>query len=257
MAAANIAAAIADTAALRNEIAKTKAFFREANIRQFASNLEVARLVFRAHPALVKARTFPEPYRSAIKEEGGYDPESDPRMGISDLHITDPAKANRELARLARQCVLERHKSVSPQTVSAPPAVEPPEDKTPDWVNDTPPDNEYRMSVASDCQLANLETIDLSREEYIALKAHLAAIRGYASAGKLEDRLAEVTDQIESSSTIITPGLDQVTSHLQSAREMFRRCPDLVMLKSETIDADLDEIHGRASAAIPDRPKDN
>src|SRR5665213_834839 len=51
----------------------------------------------------------------------------------------------------------------------------------PEWVNDTPPDNQYFMAVSSELKMVNLETVQLSREEYISLKEHLCALRGYCA----------------------------------------------------------------------------
>src|SRR3569833_304787 len=121
-------------------------------------------------------------------------------------------------------------------------------------MNDTPPDNDYHLAVSTEYRVGNLETIDLSRHEYIALKAHLAAIRGYASGGNLEERLSQVSSEIEAASHIITPGLDHVVNGLQISREMFERCPDLVMLISDTFVEDLVAIHARAITSIPGRP---
>jgi hypothetical protein len=128
-------------------------------------------------------------------------------------------------------------------------------ERVPDWVNDTPPDNEYCLMIMSEFTTTTPQAIDLSRDEYIALKAHLAALRGYELDRNLEERLSQVSDEIKANFHSVLPELDQVVNGLQIAREMFERCPDLVMLKSETLDADLDAIHARAITAIPNRPE--
>ena len=58
---------------------------------------------------------------------------------------------------------------------SAKPATEP----EPDWL-ETPDDMHYIMSM--DANVGEyLQEVDLTREEYIALKAHLAKLRGCAA----------------------------------------------------------------------------
>jgi hypothetical protein len=47
----------------------------------------------------------------------------------------------------------------------------------PDWVDNTPYETEYELTMNNGDQ--NIQLIHLNREEYEALKAHLAALRGY------------------------------------------------------------------------------
>jgi hypothetical protein len=88
------------------EFLKAKESHRRIEIEGFASNLEVARIIFRRHPRLVKAKVFPEPYRAAIIESCNYDPNED-NADIDDLHITDPQAAERDNEKFAREFMAE------------------------------------------------------------------------------------------------------------------------------------------------------
>jgi hypothetical protein len=92
------------------EFLETKERCRQQEISSFADNLETARSMFRAHPGLVKAATFPEPYRSAIRAEWDYDPQTE-KGGLDDLHVTDPAKAEQKWSEQARESMLRRKKN--------------------------------------------------------------------------------------------------------------------------------------------------
>jgi hypothetical protein len=96
----------------------------------------------------------------------------------------------------------------------------------------------------------------MSRTEFLVLKAYLAAMRGYVVEEHLEQRLAGLGSALNEDQSFLSGDLDQVIMNLRSAREMFRRCPDLVMLKSNTFDADLDAIP-TSDAGIPDHSKAN
>jgi hypothetical protein len=62
------------------------------------------------------------------------------------------------------------------KTAGKPTTTKPETAAVPDWLTDTPPvDYSLEMYVGESQQ-----TISLTREEFIALKLHLAAMRGYA-----------------------------------------------------------------------------
>jgi hypothetical protein len=48
----------------------------------------------------------------------------------------------------------------------------------PEWVNDTPADHGYNLTMFEDNDIG-VEEIDLTRDEYLELKRHLAVMRGY------------------------------------------------------------------------------
>src|SRR5436309_1964422 len=93
--------------------------------------------------------------------------------------------------------------------------------KTPDWVKDTPPDAQYDLGMY--VERGEGQEIILTREEYIALKQHLAALRGH-TVGELNKRVEELTRENAAS---LDP--QQTAMALQTAREYYRRCPDLVV----------------------------
>jgi hypothetical protein len=51
---------------------------------------------------------------------------------------------------------------------------------TPDWVTETPDETTYSISMFDDGGVS-VQNIEITREEYCALKAHLAALRGYGA----------------------------------------------------------------------------
>lgn len=57
-----------------------------------------------------------------------------------------------------------------------------PDSRIPDWVNETP-ESGYTLEMWNEDGGA-IRSIDLTRAEYIALKRHLAVMRGYAVAAE-------------------------------------------------------------------------
>ena len=125
-------------------------------------------------------------------------------------------------------------------------------DDAPDWTIHTPDDCDYELIMWDGCGGAG-QQVRMSRTEFLVLKSYLAAMRGLVVEENLENRLADLGSAMNADQCFLSGDLDQVISNLRAAREMFRRCPDLVMLKGDTFDADLDAIHLAADAAIPNR----
>ena len=62
---------------------------------------------------------------------------------------------------------------------------------TPEWVNSTPPDTKYFMAMEHDTE--HEQEIEVSREEFVALKRHLAELRGVPFCGtEAKSELTEV-----------------------------------------------------------------
>ena len=102
----------------------------------------------------------------------------------------------------------------------------------PDWVKETPADHLYTLTMFENSD-AGIEEIQMSRAEYIALKAHLAALRGY-TVGNIRDRAINLDNDLP-------PGyrngdLQQNARHLENARAIYRACPELVVVKSSKLD---------------------
>ena len=58
---------------------------------------------------------------------------------------------------------------------AAPVLAQPPAPDVEDWVNDTPDETLYQLEM---WQQETIESIDMTRREYVALKQHLAGLRG-------------------------------------------------------------------------------
>lgn len=64
----------------------------------------------------------------------------------------------------------------------------PNENETPDWVSKMPNETKYWLTMDHG-EGENVQEVELSRAEFIALKAHLAKLRGYAGASLLDSTL--------------------------------------------------------------------
>lgn len=53
-----------------------------------------------------------------------------------------------------------------------------PNAELPKWATDTPPDHNYQLTMFENNDYG-IEEVTVTREEYIALKHHLAKMRGY------------------------------------------------------------------------------
>jgi hypothetical protein len=91
----------------------------------------------------------------------------------------------------------------------------------PDWVNDTPDEFTYDMSMW-DPGGTTEENIDISRDEYIALKSHLAALRQYKIAG-VGDRLRAMVRKFEEKDT------EALQLWLGWACEIYRHAPEAIV----------------------------
>jgi hypothetical protein len=54
-----------------------------------------------------------------------------------------------------------------------------PAEALPDWVTKTMDETDYKLEIMCGCGDCNTEIVYLTRAEYIALKQHLATMRGY------------------------------------------------------------------------------
>ncbi len=105
-------------------IEETKQWYRQSCIHDFATNLELARILFGGHPELVTCAEFPEPYRSCIVERDGYDPEEDRHLSISDEFLTDPEGADAVAETFARKAVERRTNDAAAALAKMPVQVE-------------------------------------------------------------------------------------------------------------------------------------
>jgi hypothetical protein len=112
----------------------------------------------------------------------------------------------------------------------------------PGWVENTPQEQAYELSMFDSDD--NAQQIEMSREEFIALKAHLAALRGYRI-GDLRERLtALVLESNPNQDQPIGDDLQQTAELVRIARLYYERCPDLVVFESDTLDDEIEELAG-------------
>ena len=119
---------------------------------------------------------------------------------------------------------------------SAPPRLVLDESQIPWWVDDTTAEHTYKLIVFENGDYGKDENIDVSRAEFIALKKHLAAMRGYR-VGDVATESAVVAEMHKlPESYKRARDAQQSARHLQTAREIYRHCPDLVVFESEAFD---------------------
>ena len=69
--------------------------------------------------------------------------------------------------------------ATKPPAAAPVPAIQPPAADVEDWVSDTPSETLYQLEM---WQQEIVESIDMTRREYVSLKRHLAGLRGIAPA---------------------------------------------------------------------------
>lgn len=115
--------------------------------------------------------------------------------------------------------------------------------KIPLWATETPNEQAYSL-VMSDSGGDSAEELDLTRDEYNALKRHLAAMRGYTAGGAAE-RVAELAKEMELTrdNDLLPSGEpQQVAVYLAVAREFYRRCPEAVVSPEDDFETALKEL---------------
>lgn len=103
----------------------------------------------------------------------------------------------------------------------------------PDWVNETHPDHDYGLVIMESGD-HSVEEVELTRDEYITLKAHLAAMRGYKAITPI-DAIKIVGDYCDA-------GSQDSARRLQAAREIYQGHPELVMTVYGEFDTELAEL---------------
>ena len=112
--------------------------------------------------------------------------------------------------------------------------------EVPYWVKQTLPDHAYRLIMFENDDVGG-EEIEMTRAEYISLKASLAAMRGY-QVPAVEDALAVIReDEALESYSKFSDDDQQIARWLECARDFYRQVPDLVALVSSEFDAELEK----------------
>jgi hypothetical protein len=114
-----------------------------------------------------------------------------------------------------------------------------PQQEIPYWVTSTHPDHEYWLTVMESAS-HGVEEIKLTRDEYITLKAHLAAMRGYRVPTAAEAiALVNLTESLD---LYHNADHQQVARHIEIARQIYQGHPELIMTVSNEFDAELAEL---------------
>ena len=110
----------------------------------------------------------------------------------------------------------------------------------PEWASDTPvaPDFELVMWESHEGGSA-LQAVHITVEEYIALKKHLAALRGLG-APSASDAIRRINSSEHTLAKLYaSQDHQQVVFHLETARNLYSIFPDLVTVQSDRLDAEL------------------
>lgn len=127
-------------------------------------------------------------------------------------------------------------------TITAVPTTMTPRLDIPFWVDSTTPEHAYRLVLLESADAAHDEDIDLTRDEYIALKKQLAGMRGY-KVGHVTEKHACIAELAKSLPAEYRQKDEQQNArHLQNARIIYRHCSDLVVFESEKLDQSLQEL---------------
>jgi hypothetical protein len=108
----------------------------------------------------------------------------------------------------------------------------------PNWVANTPNEQAYELNMFDSDD--NAQQIEMSRDEFIALKAHLAALRGYA----LDDVEALVQRAAEqrAKETGLSVDLSQAAVQFSIARDYYRKWPALVLAQAKEVDEEVSRL---------------
>jgi hypothetical protein len=116
----------------------------------------------------------------------------------------------------------------------------------PDWVDETPESKTYDLIMWEGDGGMSEQEIRISRAEFVALKAHLAALRGY-TVTSAEDCIAKIGTELDTAKLEGENGLpenspQQIATYLAVARWLYRHCPEAVVCTVECYDEALEDI---------------
>lgn len=104
--------------------------------------------------------------------------------------------------------------------------------KLPDWVNHTPNDHSYSLLMIENDE-AGIQTVDLSRAEFIALKSHVASMRGYMPEG-FADRFRAIAARGDYKNDY--EDQHELAINIENAREIYRTWPEVIVSSAKAID---------------------
>jgi hypothetical protein len=112
----------------------------------------------------------------------------------------------------------------------------------PYWVSDTLPEHSYRLILFENDD-AGAESIEMSRAEYIHLKAHLAAMRGYVvpdlttTFEKIGGKCLDPEEKI-----YLSKDRQQLADQIDLARGIYRLCPEAIVTNDQDFAATLRKV---------------
>ena len=77
------------------------------------------------------------------------------------------------------------------------PASQPERAPLPEWVTTTMHEMEYRLEVMCGCGDCATESVDLTRDEFITLKHHLAKMRGFTVEEPVAEEVSNVSPSVQ------------------------------------------------------------
>jgi hypothetical protein len=100
----------------------------------------------------------------------------------------------------------------------------------PEWVTATPADHLYSLSMFENSD-ASIEEVHMSRDEYIALKYHLAAMPGFGIGEDPQAAIAAIAWKPldEENNVSFSKQDQQVAGQILTARAIYKLCPDAVV----------------------------
>jgi hypothetical protein len=115
-------------------------------------------------------------------------------------------------------------------------------EEIPYWVTSTHPDHAYKLVLFENSD-GGVEEVEMTRDEYIELKRHIAATRGYTS-GDAAQRVDELVKEmgVRRGSGLPSPDPQNVAAYLIIAREFYRLCPEATVAPGAEFEETLEQI---------------
>jgi hypothetical protein len=106
----------------------------------------------------------------------------------------------------------------------------------PDWATKTPADHLYSLSMFENSD-ASIEEVHVSRDEYIALKAHLAALRGYGNGDDPQGLIEAISGKpiTNQEKLFFSRDRQQIADQILIARGIYRLCPTAVVYDERSL----------------------
>lgn len=125
----------------------------------------------------------------------------------------------------------------------------------PGWVKETPEECSYGLVMRGSAD-GSIETVDISRDEFVTLKSHLAAMRGYVKISA-DDAITQLSGiEIDPERRVrLSTAAYSVARELQLARIIYRKIPAVVVVADAELDARLGKIGAEEEDVRPPRSR--